>query len=120
MYEKAGKIFRNEGGCNELGMANVKVYSFVDNLISRIVSKTGASGNPKMHILARPRPSSNPTKSLGKPQRHPILLKVELYPLLYPHRHNSGPFSPMNRLISSLSNAASPACKINANASWDP
>ena len=120
MYNEACKIYREEGGQDELGKVNVKVYDFGDNLISRIVFKTCDLGRSKVHIAVVPHPSSYPTRSLGNPKRGPIALRVQPHSLDHLRLRNSEPFSPANKLTSNRSDVALPACRTNANASWDP
>ena len=120
MYNEACKIYREEGGQDELGKVNVKVYDFGDNLISRIVFKTCDLGRSKVHIAVIPHPSSYPTRSLGNPKRGPIALRVQPHSLDHLRLRNSEPFSPANKLTSNRSDVALPACRTNANASWDP
>jgi len=118
MYNEACKIYREEGGQDELGKVNVKVYDFGNNLISRIVFKTCDLGKSKVHIAVVPHPSSYRTESLGNPKRGPIALRVQSLDHL--RLRNSEPFSPANKLTLNHSDGALPACKTNANTSWDP
>jgi hypothetical protein len=119
MYNEACRIYRQEGGQDELGKMNVKVYNFVDNLISRIAFKISDLERSKIHCVALPLPSSNPMKNLGSP-RGPIAWRVQFYPLIHLQFHNSGLFFLAKKLISNLSNAASSIYKTNASISWAP
>ena len=93
---------------------------FGDNLISRIVFKTCDLGRSKVHIAVVPHPSSYPMRSLGNPKRGPIALRAQPHSLDHLRLRNSEPFSPANKLTSNRSDVALPACRTNANASWDP